>query len=301
MKIDDELSKALRKGFIEHDFTVGIQPDLSTEQIGTYNKLKKRISEIAQRSLVGLGIRYYKMNLSNDHPLKLLLNTDSSIFANIATHILSDERMSEDYTNQFHDLFGNVIDYAIPLYCKSKVKTEKDLTDDDMQIIRDKAAEAVTKAALEFVFHGQQAEEISEIATENSADEDFTDNASSSKNNLDRINHYKKWFHTGSVGETDKSLDDPDVGSLSYEQDETLINKTLLASYLEKLDDKKKKILLLSLEGKTQTEIAEILGYHNNSAVSKSIKAMREEFHRLYLNEEGTGDLNVNNKKTPEQ
>ena len=60
------------------------------------------------------------------------------------------------------------------------------------------------------------------------------------------------------------------------------ISEQLLESlYLERLDEVQKEIYYLRMNGFTQKEIAERLGYKTHSAVTKKMQKMREKFTEL--------------------
>lgn len=52
----------------------------------------------------------------------------------------------------------------------------------------------------------------------------------------------------------------------------------MVEDYWKTLDDTEKKIYRLREQGYTQGEVAKMLGYSGNSAVSKRLKTMRTKF-----------------------
>ena len=52
----------------------------------------------------------------------------------------------------------------------------------------------------------------------------------------------------------------------------------MVEDYWKTLDDTDKKIFRLREQGYTQDEVAKMLGYSGNSAVSKRLKTMRAKF-----------------------
>ena len=77
---------------------------------------------------------------------------------------------------------------------------------------------------------------------------------------------------------------DPDAEELAKEQhprtEEAAISNVMVEEYRKSLDEKDRKILRMTMDGYTQDEIARAVGFANNSAISKRIAKLRNDFVR---------------------
>lgn len=76
---------------------------------------------------------------------------------------------------------------------------------------------------------------------------------------------------------------DPDDESLAYLDDEPIDDEAALADltqrFLASLDDETDRdIVIFKLKGKTQSEIAEILGFASQGAIAKRLKKIKAKF-----------------------
>lgn len=93
--------------------------------------------------------------------------------------------------------------------------------------------------------------------------------------------HNKKWYHSDSEIQVEYC---PDPES-KLPPEKTVVDPERIAifnlmveDYWNTLDDTEKKIYRLREQGYTQGEVAKMLGYSGNSAVSKRLKTMRVKF-----------------------
>ena len=276
----DEQLEILHKGFQEHDFTQTVPLSLSYEdmtpkQAAAFVALKTRIMDYAKANLPALDIKRKIGNFSGDFPVNLLLEADSTYIANEAVNILSDTQRTQDAINQFFDMFGRLVDQAIFVYCSRKHKTPDELTDEDEQRIMERVTQVVNETLLETVMLGQQFPEINEIAHRFQAHEDFGD-----KRNVDAINFHNKWTHAKTkIGEmlSLEGLDESIPASGNTDAEYALLRD----SFCSVLDDTDTAIFNLLEDGKTQREIAAVLGYKTPSAVSKRVRAIQKKYEEF--------------------
>lgn len=120
--------------------------------------------------------------------------------------------------------------------------------------------------------------EILDVAKEFRCHEDFDYRHSNQKTDFTR-----KWYHTRTQhpiisldAEIDKYAKYNDGQELVFEDssqntEEQVISEVMVNQFMESLSEKDKKILEMRLEGYTQEEIADALGYKNHSGVQKRI------------------------------
>ena len=122
-------------------------------------------------------------------------------------------------------------------------------------------------------------DKVIEVIKENRCFEDFVDNWESNQ----KIDFTRKWYHTRTKHPT-VSLDaeieqyakcndgrELDFEDVSANAEEQVISEVIVKQFMESLSEKDRKILEMRLEGYTQEEIAEQLGYKNHSGVQKRI------------------------------
>ena len=276
----DEQLEILHKGFQEHDFTQTVPLSLSYEdmtpkQAAAFVALKTRIMDYAKANLPALDIKRKIGNFSGDFPVNLLLEADSTYIANEAVNILSDTQRTQDAINQFFDMFGGLVDQAIFVYCTRKNKTPDELTDEDEQRIMERVTQVVNETLLETVMQGQQLPEINEIAHKHQTHEDFGD-----KRNVDAINFHHRWAHAKTrIGEmlSLEGLDEAIPASGNTDAEYNLLRD----SFCSTLDDTDTAIVNLLEDGKTQREIAAVLGYKTPSAVSKRVRVIQKKYEEF--------------------
>lgn len=105
--------------------------------------------------------------------------------------------------------------------------------------------------------------------------------------NHDRIDFERKWDHTRTKLGKMLSFDelDPDDESLAYWDNETIDDEAtfvdLTKHFLASLDDETDRdIVIFKLKGKTQSEIAETLGF-TQGAIAKRLKKIKTKFYSI--------------------
>ena len=142
----------------------------------------------------------------------------------------------------------------------------------------DKKADDFMHTAVGTMLDVMQYDQLAGIVQDLSAAEDFNPYI---KPNFRAQDHNKKWYHTGSEIQVEY-CPDPET-KLSPEKaivdpEKIAIFNLMVEDYWKTLDDTEKKIFRLREQGYTQGEVAKILGYSGNSAVSKRLKTMRAKF-----------------------
>ena len=146
-----------------------------------------------------------------------------------------------------------------------------DLDDPDI----DKKADDFMSTAVGTMLDVMEYDKLAGIVQDLSAIEDFNPYI---KPNFRAQDHNKKWYHTDAEVKVEY-CPDPEA---KLRPDQTIVDPEKIAifnlmveDYWKTLDDTEKKIYRLREQGYTQGEVAKILGYSGNSAVSKRLKTMR--------------------------
>ena len=142
----------------------------------------------------------------------------------------------------------------------------------------DKKTDDFLHTAVGTMLDVMQYDQLAGIVQDLSAAEDFNPYI---RPNFRAQDHNKKWYHTDSEIQVEY-CPDPEA-KLSPEKvivdpEKIAIFNLMVEDYWKTLDDTEKKIFRLREQGYTQGEVAKMLGYSGNSAVSKRLKTMRAKF-----------------------
>lgn len=121
-------------------------------------------------------------------------------------------------------------------------------------------------------------DQLAEIVQDLSAAEDFHPFI---KPNFRAQDHNKSWYHTDAKVKVEycpdpESKQNPE--QVIFDPEKSAIFNLIVEDYWNTLDNTERKIFRLREHDYTQGEVAEKLGYSNNSAVSKRLKTMRVKF-----------------------
>ena len=129
--------------------------------------------------------------------------------------------------------------------------------------------------------------------TKITAHEDFNDSVCE---NHDKINFLKRWTHSDTqlgaalsleeVMESDRDAVENAADFFSPAESTEEAYAELRNGFLATLSEDDRAIFIMRENGKTQKDSAEALGYKTNSAVTKRLQAMREQFE-MYTKEQG--------------
>lgn len=141
--------------------------------------------------------------------------------------------------------------------------------------------------------------EIIDVAKEYRCFEDFDYRTSNQK-----LDFFRKWYHTRTQHPME-SLDAYaenyerhnngkkwDVIDESFDMEESIISEINVASFINTLSEKDRKILELRLEGLTHKQIAKEVGYKNHSGVIKRITKIGEAYQKFANVDFGFGEEN---------
>ena len=142
----------------------------------------------------------------------------------------------------------------------------------------DKKADDFMHTAVGTMLDVMEYDQLADIVQDLSAAEDFNPYI---KPNFRAQDHNKSWYHTDAETKVEYCPDPeaklrPDQAIVDPEK--IAIFNLIVEDYWKALDDTEKKIYRLREQGYTQGEVAKMLGYSGNSAVSKRLKTMRTKF-----------------------
>jgi len=148
------------------------------------------------------------------------------------------------------------------------------MTDNEIEIIMEEVVPAVMKKYNMY--------EVIKTAKEFRCFEDFDYRHSSQK-----IDFYRKWYHSrskvGTMLSLDSLVEDDEDGHFDIEDnnasfEDGVIGEDYYQRFKSRLSEKDMKILELRMLGLTYEEIAKELDYKNHSGVLKRMRAIKKEF-----------------------
>ena len=197
---------------------------------------------------------------------------------------MNDESKLQSVFEVFFTSMKKPLDDALLAQATSLEKTPEELTDDEIMQALDKVADALMNTMIGKMMVSQSVPEIMQITKKHGAHEDFNPNV---KDNHDRSDFERKWDHTRTKLGKMLSFDelDQDDESLAYWDDEPIDDEAafvdLTKRFLASLDDDiDRDIVMFKLKGKTQSEIAETLGF-SQSAIAKRLKKIKVKFDAI--------------------
>lgn len=285
MPITDEELKAI---FRAHDYTTYVPKYDERTVPAAENKIHSRAKALFYKSwcsqLRGMGGKASLKNFSRDYPVKLLEQTDENIIAEEVVEVLNDESKLQSVFEVFFIAMEKPLENALSAQAASLGKTIEELTDEEIMRAVDKVADALMNTMIGKMMLSQSVPEIMQITKKHGAQEDFNPSV---KDNHDRIDFERKWDHTRTKLGKMLSFDelDPDDESLVYWDDEPMDDETVFVDltkrFLASLDDEiDLDIVMFKLKGKTQSEIAETLGF-TQGAIAKRLKKIKVRFDAI--------------------
>lgn len=282
MLITDEELKAI---FHTHDYTTYAPKYDASKATTAENRIHSRAKELFYiswcKQLSVMSGKASLKNFSKDYPVKLLEQTDENIIAEQVVNFLNDESKLQSVFKVFFTSMKKPLEDTLAAQAIALGKSLDNLTDDEIMQAVDKVADALMNCMVGKMMVSQSVPEIMQITKKNGAHEDFNPNV---KVNHDRIDFERKWEHTRTKLGRMLSFDelDPDDESLACWDDEPMDDEQafvdLTQRFLASLDDETdRNIVLFKLQGKTQSEIAETLGF-SQSAIAKRLKKIEVKF-----------------------
>lgn len=288
MNFTPEQLEKLVKGFQEHDITQAVhlrgkfektkKKKNETEQPPQENPFKSRVLKYMESNLSEFGFNRYINNFSGQHPVKLLMDADSTYISDEAMNVLHGDQQLPEAVDQYLELFLPLAEHAAEVYCTAKGKNIEDLTDDEQWQIMNRVTTVVNEELMSGVMQGQQFSEIISLTHTAQTHEDFSDNKKWTSN-MDAINFYNQWNHCNTAIGAMLTLDDEENPIDPPYFDDDPVFMMMCKAFCETLDDVDSTIFYMRLDGYNHSEIAKKLGYKTHSAVTKRLESMCKRWH----------------------
>ncbi len=299
-----EQIETIKSAFKKFDITEGFAPtpksDMTPEKADFSNRVRRIFKQYWTDNLKDFGITKSMKNYSNNHPVNLLMNTDSSIVEellldysdwfdkntdysqiniNEVFNMLADNNKSD--TPNIFTLCKKRIDKGLDEYAQGAGKDVSELSNEEIWAVFDKVFSSLSADEINILMIGQQVPALAELSKKTQTVEDFNNNV--------KENHPKTDFLRKQYGLRRKfdnllsfeELAEDDLISLNSENEFEQITdeaiERVAAGFVETLDDVERTIYFMKQDGYTQEEIAHALGYKTHSAVTKRLAKMKEK------------------------
>ncbi|MDD3394469.1 MAG: hypothetical protein PHG19_07490 [Anaerotignum sp.] len=258
----------LREFFHENDFSTATYRDIDydkmdADDIEALEYIKGLMGEKWDELSRGMGLKSDPVYYGKDNPLIAMRDSMETL---ASTGVM---KLLEEMPERAEELLS---DFTTP----------EDWESPEVLAVK---ADHMLSNAVSTLMQTMNYEEIAKVIAENPAYEDF---AHGKPNNFRAKDFDRQWNHTR-ASVTLSSLEDmqisaygekvelnlPDASADVFEQ---VSSKLTEETFWSKLTEDDKIILLMRMDGKTQKEIAEHLGYKNHSAVTKRIKKLKDLF-----------------------
>lgn len=282
-KVGAPTLEELRENFQKNDFTSTVtrvdKKTASPYELRLYNQIDQAFTD-AWNNVLNSKVNW--KNYSEDHPILHLKNADLEVIADAILKIDSHEYIRENVMGVGFAVIRKRVENRI----MEEFTLEQLLTDDFKQDEIDKIVDAVASEFLlkmvELMQQVQSVPEIMGIWGDYKAFEDYCHN----RYNTDLIDFQRSWYHTktkvGGMISLDSALENICADPKASKQLECVINdvsyEQLRDAFATTLDDVDKQILYLCDEDYTQSEIAKILGFASQGAISKRINKLEVKF-----------------------
>ena len=295
----------MREYFIKNDYTTAKSDfdvsKVSQAQAKLYMKAKKFFLAAWLKQQEKMGGKGSLKNFSNDHPLKLMEQKDEELIVGAVGKILGDEEQYTQIIDTFFDQMQPQFMVGFNAYAASVNKSVDDLTDDEIEMVTGKVADAFYNTMMELLMKSQGIPEVINLTKKvvNQTHQDFPEG-----NNYRKTDFQRAFYHTRTQMDTILSLDEfqengYDTGESArnfFDQIEDEIDPAeedekenlILTAYYQVLDNVEREILELRVKKFTNEDIAKQLGYKTQSAISKRLAKMRKKFDEVIkeLNEQ---------------
>lgn len=257
----------LQKHFNEKNISQGFIPqadfsEMDTDDVEVYKSVNKTLKSSWNEISKNVGSEIDLVNYSKDNPLIAMRDGLGNMLSEKGLEMLNDSENNEDFWEMINQLM-------------SVVQTEEQ-------------AKALLDNSVETVMEIMKYPELSEIIKQNPVHGDF----SKKSKNYPAMDFNKQYYHTRASTKM-QSLDE--YKSIESESgtatNATVANSVNIEEQVEikiskydfwnSLSEQDKQIIELKMNGLTQKEIAEKLGYQTHSAIGKRLSSIKEQLKKI--------------------
>lgn len=258
---------------------------VSDDEKSKYHNIETIFSETWDQQMQAYSGRIFMKDYSMDYPVLSIKQKTEQIVATTVMRILRDKGVYNNVMRVGYDILKEPFEIEVNKYCKEKGKLPFMLSNEERAMIFDQLADQFLDRMVSLLQDALNLPEIFKICKAHDAFEDYN----CGTGNKTRSKFQQKWYHTRVKSVETMSLDD----LYECEKEDTISAKAtqnskeakLLLAFCENLNEVDKQIVLLSYDGRTQKEIAEIIGFASQASIAKRKKKLLAQF-KNYISED---------------
>ena len=233
----------------------------------------------------------YMPNFSDLSPLGCMEKAESELIAGLLVNFAEDDEKLDQLLEIGINVLRQPIETELEKRAQAWGKTVEELTEKEFKAVLDKLADQFLNKMMHILLEVQEADEWMRLTVEMPAEEDFNKYI---KENRSYFDFQRKWHHLQSKIGAMLSLEDvpedaytdpdllyviPDPKQRAIEDEKFDLLVQQFCEYLN--DDIDSQIVYMTLEGLTQKDMAERLGFRTHSAVSKRLKKLLDKCYEF--------------------
>ncbi len=283
----------LMKRFQTNDFSAMVSlydSEKATEaQNQLYRRVKKHFRIVWDAQVEMLTGKGSLANFSELALVRCLEEREEDLISGLVMDLLADEARTETIMNQIMEQFREPLLVEIEAYAVTIGKTTDSLSEEEFAAAVNQFADLFLSKMMNLLQQTQQVPELMRFMHDTPAHEDFNN---SIKDNYDKIDFMRAWYHLrtkigamlslsdfpeAELADSDEAVASSMTKSECERAEEDAKYDRLLQAFCETLNDIDSQIVYMCDEGLTQKEMAKRLSYANHSAVSKRLKKIYQK------------------------
>ena len=281
-----------RDFFLKHDYTAhksSFDPmKASEEDLRLYKKAKDLFKESWLAQLPTMGGKGSMKNFTKNYPLRVLEDANEDLISGTVMGILSDDNLTEKIFDSFFSTMEEPLNAGFNAYAKSLKKEPTELSETEIKEVVDKLVDLYLAEMMNLYMKSQGVPELVKTVKKNGTHEDFNNDV---RNNYDKIDFDRKWYHLRTklgaplsldeiVETTPEALADAEAFFKDNEKEYIILRR----EFLDTLNSADREIYIMLENECTQAEIAERLGYKTHSTITKREKKIKQQLKEFCSN-----------------
>ena len=284
----------LKEQFHFNDFSTMSSGYNKKKESDEHNDLFKKIVrhfKIAWRRQMKEMTGKYMSNFSDLSPVGCMEKSESELIAGLFVNFAEDDEKLDQLFEIGINVLRKSIEAELEKLAQAQEKTAEELTDEEFKAVLDQLADLFLNKMMHILLEVQEADEWMRLTRAMPAEEDFNKYI---KENRDYFDFRRQWYHLQTkIGAmlsledvSEDAYTDPDLLYVIPDPKQRAIDDEifdlLVQQFCESLnDDIDSQIVYMTIEGLTQKDMAERLGFRTHSAVSKRLKKLLDKCYKF--------------------
>lgn len=233
----------------------------------------------------------YLSVFSSSSPVGCMEKSEAELIAGTLVNVIDDETKLDQLFDIGLTVLRKPIEAELEKLAQEQEKTAAELTEEEFEAVLDQLADMFLNKMMRLLLETQEVDQWLSFTYEMPADEDYNKQL---KENLDYFDFRRQWYHLQTKIGAMLSLEDvpenaytdPDLLYVIPDPKQRAIDDKkfdlLVQQFCEYLnDDVDSQIVYMTIEGLTQKQMAERLGFRTHSAVSKRLKKLFDKCNKF--------------------